>query len=69
MAREVRAPPTTALWLLEAEPSGTPTSVSPCLNSSDFTGANSIESAPTGRVTDFVKSNGGHTVITKVSST
>jgi hypothetical protein len=31
------------------------------------TGANSLEKASSGRVTDFVKANGGHTVITKVS--
>lgn len=31
-------------------------------------GANSLDVASAGRVTDFVKSNGGHTVITKVSS-
>ena len=30
------------------------------------TGANSLEVAPSGRVTDFVKAQGGHTVITKV---
>lgn len=29
-------------------------------------GANSLEVAPSGRVTDFVKAQGGHTVITKV---
>jgi acetyl-CoA carboxylase/biotin carboxylase 1 len=32
-----------------------------------LTGANSLEKASAGRVTDFVKANGGHTVITKVS--
>ncbi|OCF39572.1 acetyl-CoA carboxylase/biotin carboxylase [Kwoniella heveanensis CBS 569] len=31
-----------------------------------FIGANSLEVAPSGRVTDFVKAQGGHTVITKV---
>ncbi|ADV22983.1 Acetyl-CoA carboxylase, putative [Cryptococcus gattii WM276] len=31
-----------------------------------FIGANSVESAPSGRVTDFVKAHNGHTVITKV---
>jgi len=30
------------------------------------TGDNALESAPSGRVTDFVRSQGGHTVITKV---
>ena len=30
-------------------------------------GANSLETAPSGRVTDFVRAQGGHTVITKVS--
>lgn len=29
-------------------------------------GGNSLDKAPTGRVTDFVRENGGHTVITKV---
>ena len=32
-----------------------------------FLGGNSLERAPVGRVHDFVKVNGGHTVITKVS--
>ena len=32
-----------------------------------ITGGNSLEKAPAGKVTDFVKSHGGHTVITKVS--
>ncbi|WVW79516.1 hypothetical protein I302_101485 [Kwoniella bestiolae CBS 10118] len=31
-----------------------------------FIGANSLDVAPAGRVTDFVKAQGGHTVITKV---
>ncbi|KAI0032669.1 acetyl CoA carboxylase [Vararia minispora EC-137] len=31
-----------------------------------FIGGNSIDKAPAGRVLDFVKANGGHTVITKV---
>jgi hypothetical protein len=31
------------------------------------TGANSVDLATPGRVTDFVKAHGGHTVITKVS--
>ncbi|KAL7421005.1 acetyl-coenzyme-A carboxylase [Cryptotrichosporon argae] len=31
-----------------------------------FIGANAIDAAPAGRVTDFVKAQGGHTVITKV---
>ncbi|WWD21283.1 hypothetical protein CI109_105767 [Kwoniella shandongensis] len=31
-----------------------------------FIGANSLDVAPSGRVTDFVKAQGGHTVITKV---
>ncbi|KAG6916120.1 hypothetical protein DXG01_008351 [Tephrocybe rancida] len=31
-----------------------------------FIGGNSLENAPVGSVTDFVKNNGGHTVITKV---
>ncbi|KAG1786029.1 acetyl-CoA carboxylase [Suillus plorans] len=31
-----------------------------------FIGGNSLDKAPAGRVTDFVKANGGHTVITKV---
>ena len=31
-------------------------------------GGNSIDTAPAGRVLDFVKANGGHTVITKVRS-
>ncbi|VDC06097.1 unnamed protein product [Peniophora sp. CBMAI 1063] len=31
-----------------------------------FIGGNSIDTAPAGRVLDFVKANGGHTVITKV---
>jgi hypothetical protein len=30
-------------------------------------GGNSLDRAPAGRVHDFVKANGGHTVITKVS--
>ena len=30
-------------------------------------GGNSLDKAPAGRVHDFVKVNGGHTVITKVS--
>jgi hypothetical protein len=30
-------------------------------------GGNSLDKAPAGRVTDFVKAHGGHTVITKVS--
>ncbi len=29
-------------------------------------GGNSLDKAPVGRVHDFVKANGGHTVITKV---
>jgi len=33
-----------------------------------FSGGNSLENAPAGRVTDFVKAHGGHTVITKVSA-
>jgi acetyl-CoA carboxylase / biotin carboxylase 1 len=32
-------------------------------------GGNSLDKAPAGRVHDFVKANGGHTVITKVSIT
>ena len=32
-----------------------------------FSGGNSLDKAPVGRVHDFVKANGGHTVITKVS--
>jgi hypothetical protein len=32
-----------------------------------FSGGNSLDKAPVGRVHDFVKVNGGHTVITKVS--
>ena len=32
-----------------------------------FSGGNSLDKAPVGRVHDFVKDNGGHTVITKVS--
>jgi hypothetical protein len=32
-----------------------------------FLGGNSLDKAPVGRVHDFVKVNGGHTVITKVS--
>ncbi|KAH9975794.1 acetyl CoA carboxylase [Lactifluus volemus] len=32
-----------------------------------FIGGNSLDRAPAGRVHDFVKANGGHTVITKVS--
>lgn len=32
-----------------------------------ITGGNSLEKAPSGPVTDFVKQLGGHTVITKVS--
>lgn len=32
-----------------------------------FLGGNTLDKAPTGRVADFVKENGGHTVITKVS--
>ena len=32
-----------------------------------FPGGNSLDKAPVGRVHDFVKVNGGHTVITKVS--
>jgi hypothetical protein len=31
-----------------------------------FPGGNSLDKAPAGRVHDFVKVNGGHTVITKV---
>ena len=31
-----------------------------------FLGGNTLDKAPTGRVADFVKENGGHTVITKV---
>jgi acetyl-CoA carboxylase/biotin carboxylase 1 len=31
-----------------------------------FIGGNSLETAPAGRVTDFVREHGGHTVITKV---
>jgi len=31
-----------------------------------FIGGNTLDKAPTGRVSDFVKENGGHTVITKV---
>ena len=31
-----------------------------------FSGGNSLDKAPVGRVHDFVKVNGGHTVITKV---
>jgi hypothetical protein len=31
-----------------------------------FAGGNSIETAPVGPVSDYVKSHGGHTVITKV---
>lgn len=31
-----------------------------------FPGGNSLDKAPVGRVHDFVKVNGGHTVITKV---
>ncbi len=30
-------------------------------------GGNSLDKAPPGSITDFVKSHGGHTVITKVS--
>jgi acetyl-CoA carboxylase/biotin carboxylase 1 len=33
-----------------------------------FSGGNSLDKAPVGRVHDFVKVNGGHTIITKVSS-
>jgi acetyl-CoA carboxylase/biotin carboxylase 1 len=32
-----------------------------------FLGGNSLDKAPAGRVHDFVKVNGGHTVITKVN--
>lgn len=32
------------------------------------TGGNTLDKAPTGPVSDFVKQNGGHTVITKVSA-
>ena len=32
-------------------------------------GGNTLEKAPSGPVTDFVKQHGGHTVITKVSIT
>ena len=45
----------------------------PCIvngiNNTFFTlpGGNSLDKAPAGRVHDFVKVNGGHTVITKVS--
>ena len=35
--------------------------------SSLFSGGNSLDKAPVGRVHDFVKVNGGHTVITKAS--
>ncbi|KAG2351591.1 hypothetical protein BDR07DRAFT_1500887 [Suillus spraguei] len=31
-----------------------------------FIGGNSLDKAAAGRVTDFVKAHGGHTVITKV---
>lgn len=31
-----------------------------------FIGGNSLDTAPAGRVTDFVKEHNGHTVITKV---
>ncbi|KAI0272407.1 acetyl CoA carboxylase [Gloeopeniophorella convolvens] len=34
-----------------------------------FIGGNSLDKAPAGRVHDFVKANGGHTVITKVGVT
>jgi acetyl-CoA carboxylase/biotin carboxylase 1 len=34
-----------------------------------FAGGNSLDRAPVGRVHDFVKVNGGHTVVTKVSIT
>ncbi|KAG1864845.1 acetyl-CoA carboxylase [Suillus subluteus] len=34
-----------------------------------FIGGNSLDKAPAGRVTDFVKAHGGHTVITKVGYT
>jgi hypothetical protein len=34
-----------------------------------ISGSNALANAPTGAVTDFVKSQGGHTVITKVSTT
>ncbi|EGO20512.1 hypothetical protein SERLADRAFT_452608 [Serpula lacrymans var. lacrymans S7.9] len=33
---------------------------------SQYIGGNSVDKAPAGRVCDFVKANGGHTVITKV---
>ena len=33
-----------------------------------FIGGNSLENASASKLSDFVKSNGGHTVITKVSA-
>jgi acetyl-CoA carboxylase/biotin carboxylase 1 len=33
---------------------------------SHFIGGNSLDAAAPGRITDFVKEHGGHTVITKV---
>lgn len=33
-----------------------------------YIGGNSLDKAPASPVTDFVKSHGGHTVITKVST-
>ena len=34
---------------------------------SGYAGGNTLDKAPSGPVTDFVKQHGGHTVITKVS--
>lgn len=36
------------------------------LPSDQYTGGNDLDKAPEGRVTDFVREHGGHTVITKV---
>lgn len=38
------------------------------LYSAHFAGGNSLDKASAGRVKDFVQANGGHTVITKVST-
>lgn len=38
------------------------------LNPYHHLGGNSIDKAPPGKFTDWVKANGGHTVITKVSA-
>lgn len=50
------------------EPSPTSYRFLPFPVRAELSGANSLDVAPAGRVTDFVKSNGGHTVITKVRS-